>query len=139
MTIATDTPQNIAANQAVNRDYDALLYGETLGPDSDLYPFWDSANDFAPGQNLALYKNTTDDTLMSSIRTTLSAASRTAMFAELQNDIVAANAAVFLYSPDDLYVTNKSVRGIAPTFLADPSDLSLQVPSWYLNTARVLK
>jgi peptide/nickel transport system substrate-binding protein len=139
VTVATDTPQNIAANQVVNRNYDALLYGETLGPDSDLYAFWNSANRFAPGENLALYNNAHDDALMNSIRTTLSEASRTAMFAELQNDIASANAAVFLYSPDDIYITNKSVRGINPTFLSDPSDRFLQIPSWYLNTARVLK
>ena len=47
VTIATDTPENIAANQIKNRNYDAVLYGETLGPSSDLYAFWDSAEEFS--------------------------------------------------------------------------------------------
>jgi peptide/nickel transport system substrate-binding protein len=140
VTIATDTPANIAANQITNRSYDALLYGDALDQHSDLYPFWDSAERFAPGLDLALYSNATDDALMSSIETNLSDASRTAMSAELQNDIVSANPAVFLYSPDELYVTGKTIHGLTTdTPLSDPSDRFDQVPQWYLNTTRVLK
>jgi peptide/nickel transport system substrate-binding protein len=140
VTIATDTPANIAANQAVNRSYEALLYGNALGPSSDLYAFWDSAERFAPGLNLSFYSNAADDQLMSAIRTISSDASRTAMFATLQSDIATANPALFLYSPDYLYVTAKNLHGLATdTPLSDPSDRFRQVPQWYLNTTRVLK
>ena len=140
IAIATDTPENIAQNQVTNRSYDAILYGNALGPNSDLYAFWDSAERFAPGMNLALYHNPADDALMASIRTTMSDASRTAMFAKLESDIASSNSALFLYSPDYLYVTAHNVRGIdtsAP--LVDPADRFNQIPQWYLNTTRVLK
>ena len=140
VTVATDTPDHIAQNQVVNRNYDGILYGNVLGPNSDLSAFWNSTGRFSPGKNLALYANTTDDNLMATILTTLDDATRTAMFAKLQNDIVAANPAVFLYSPDELYVTAGDVRGIdTDVSLSGPSDRFRQIPQWYLNTTRVLK
>jgi peptide/nickel transport system substrate-binding protein len=139
VAIATGTPENIAQNQVVNRNYDGILYGNILGGASDLSPFWSSRERFSPGMNLALYSSSGDDVLMSSLETTQGDATRTAMFAELQHDIVAANPAVFLYSPDDLYVTSGDVRGIVGGVLSDASDRFRQIPQWYLNTTRVLK
>jgi peptide/nickel transport system substrate-binding protein len=140
VTIATDTPDHIATNQVVNRSYDALLYGNILGPSSDLTTFWSSAGRFAPGKNLSLYANTSDDNLMATLLVTQGDATRTAMFAQLQSDIVAANPAVFLYSPEDMYVTNGDTRNITTSnVLSDPSDRFREVPQWYLSTTRVLK
>jgi peptide/nickel transport system substrate-binding protein len=139
VTIATDTAQNIAENEIPNRSYDALLFGNTLGPNSDLNAFWNSSERFSPGLNLAIYGNGKADQLMATIRTTLGDASRTQMFTDLQNIITNDNPALFIYSPDSLYVDSNSVRGITLGFLPDPSDRLREVPQWYLNTARVLK
>lgn len=139
VTIATDTPQNIATNEVPNRNYEALLFGNVLGPSSNLYSFWDSAERFAPGLNLAIYSDPEVDNLIAEIPQTLGDATRTAMFATLESDIVGANPAVFLYSTNDLYVTDNSVRGVETNFLIDPSDRFLEVPSWYLDTTRVAK
>lgn len=137
--IATDTPDNIAGNTIVNRTYESLLFGNVLGPSSDLYSFWDSSQRFSPGLNLAIYQNNTVDALIENARQNPSVASRTIEFAEAQQDIVADNPADFLYSSDYLYVTDKSVQGISPDLLVDPSDISREQTGWYLNTARVLK
>ena len=137
--IATDTPANIVANAVKNRTYESLLFGNVLGPSSDLYSFWDSSQRFSPGLNLAIYQNKKVDSLVEAARQDLNTASRTAQFVAAQADIIADNPAVFLYSPDYLYVTNKSVQGISPDLLPDPSDRFREVTSWYLNTTEVLK
>ena len=139
VSIAVDDPQNLLGDTIKNRDYESLLFGNVLGPSSDLYAFWDSSQRFSPGLNLAIYSNKKVDALIEAARMDMSDASRTVEFANAENAIVADNPAVFLYSPDYLYVTDKSVQGIAPQFLVDPSDRFRAIDTWYLNTARVLK
>ncbi len=139
VNIATDTPENIANNTIKNRSYESLLFGNVLGPSSDLYSFWDSAERFYPGLNLSIYSNPTVDSLIEGAREELDNAKRATDFVKAQGDIVASDPAIFLYSPDYLYVTDKNVQGISPDFLPDPSDRFREIESWYLNTARVLK
>lgn len=139
VNIATDDPQDLLSGSLKNRDYESLLFGNILGPSSDLYAFWDSSERFSPGLNLAIYSNPKVDSLVEHAREDLNEASRTAEFAAAENAIVADMPAIFLYSPDYLYVTMKNVRGIAPQFLSDPSDRFREEGEWYLNTARVLK
>ena len=141
VTIATDTTQAILANTIKNRVYESLLFGNVLGPSSDLYSFWDSSQRFSPGLNLAIYSNPQVDSLIETARENPNNASRTAEFATAQSDIVADNPAIFLYSPDYLYITaaGKNIQGITTSTLSDPSDLSREMPEWYLNTSRVIK
>ena len=63
----------------------------------------------------------------------MSDASRTDDLVKAQNDIIADAPAVFLYSPDDLYVANKDVQGVTTDLLPDPSDRFLEIPNWYLK------
>ena len=139
VNVATDSPENIAGNTVKNRDYESLLFGNVLGPSSNLYAFWDSSQRFFPGLNLAIYGNKSVDILVEGAEQTLGDATRTAEFAIAERDIVNDDPAIFLYSPDYIYLTNKSVRGVVPGFIPDPSDRFREVASWYLNTARVLK
>ena len=137
--IATDSPEDLIANTVKNRTYESLLFGNILGPSSDLYSFWDSSQRFSPGLNLAIYQNSAVDKLIEAARQDLSDTSRTIQFATAQQDIVADSPAVFLYSSDYLFVTDKSVQGIQTDLLSDPSNISREMVEWYLNTARVLK
>lgn len=139
VNIATSDPQDLLNNAVKNRDYESLLFGNILGPSSDLYAFWDSSQRFSPGLNLAIYSNKKVDALIENARMNMSDASRTAAFAAAENAIVADMPAIFLYSPDYLLITNKNVRGIVPQLLSDPSDRFREIGTWYLNTARVLK
>ncbi len=138
-TIATDSPETIMNDAVNNRSYETLLFGNILGPSSDLYSFWNSAERFSPGLNLATYNNSTVDGLIEAARTTMNEASRTADFAKIQSDVVADAPAVFLYSTNDLYAASKNVQGVATNTLSDPSDLFRDVPNWYLETTRTLK
>lgn len=139
VNILTAAPEDLVDGAIKNRDYESLLFGNILGPSSDLYAFWDSSQRFAPGLNLSIYQNKKVDTLIASARREIDDAKRAQDFADAENAIVNDDPAVFLYSPDYLYVTNKNVRGITPEFIPDPSDRFREVGAWYLNTARVLK
>ncbi len=139
VTIVSDSPENIAADTIPSRTYDALLFGIVLGPSSDLFPFWNSSQILSPGLNLAMYNNPKVDSLLEAIRENPNDTTRTAQFVSVQNAIVADAPAVFLYSTDYLYITNKTIHGIVPTLLSDLSDRFRSAGSWYLNMMRVLK
>jgi peptide/nickel transport system substrate-binding protein len=140
VVITPDSSNDIVNNLIPARNYESLIFGNVLGPSSDLYSFWDSSQDFAPGLNLSLYNNPTVNLLIERARQNANAASSSQELAAAQVDIVANYPAIFLYSPDYVYVTNKNVQGISTsTLLTDPSDRFREIESWYLNTARVLK
>src|SRR5690606_33741791 len=50
------------------RNFDALLFGEVIGRDADLYPFWHSSQVEDPGLNVALYSNSRADQFLESAR-----------------------------------------------------------------------
>jgi len=139
VNVTTEPPADIVSEAIKNRDYESLLFGNVLGPSSNLYAFWDSSQRFSPGLNLAIYSNKSVDNLVEAAEQDLSDASRTAQFAAAEQDIVNDVPAIFLYSPDYLTVTGKNLQGVAPGFIPDASDQFRQVAAWYLNTARVLK
>ena len=139
VTIIPDSPDNIAKNIIPNRTYDALLFGIVLGPSSDLYPFWDSTQSLAHGLNLAMYNNPKVNSLLDTIRGNPDNEARAAQFANVQNIITFDYPAVFLYSTNYLYITNKTIHGIATDVLSDPSDRFKNAGNWYLNMTRVLK
>jgi peptide/nickel transport system substrate-binding protein len=139
VNVIPESSNDIVNNAIVNRSYESLLFGNVLGPSSDLYSFWDSSQDFAPGLNLSIYNNSSVNTLIESARQNLNTATTGQDLSSAQIKIAADYPAVFLYSPDYVYVTDKNVQGISTRLLTDPSDRFLQIGTWYLNTARVLK
>lgn len=140
VNVIPDSSNDIVNNLIPSRNYESLLFGNVLGPSSDLYSFWDSSQDFAPGLNLSIYSDPTVDSLIEQARQNPVGATTTQELAAAQADIAANYPAIFLYSPDYVYVTNKNVQGISTsTMLIDPSDRFREIESWYLDTARVLK
>lgn len=140
VNVIPDSSNDIVNNLIPARNYESLLFGNVLGPSSDLYSFWDSSQDFAPGLNLSLYNNPTVNSLIEQARQNPAGATTTAELDAAQTDIAADYPAIFLYSPDYVYVTNTNVQGISTsTLLTDPSDRFREIENWYLDTARVLK
>ena len=139
VNVIPDSSNDIVNNLIPARNYESLLFGNVLGPSSDLYSFWDSSQDFAPGLNLSLYNNPTVNSLIEQARQNPISASTSQEFAAAQADIIASYPAIFLYSPYYVYVTNKYTQGISTSLLIDPSDRFREIGNWYLDTARVLK
>ncbi|MBU6500396.1 MAG: peptide ABC transporter substrate-binding protein [Patescibacteria group bacterium] len=139
INIVSQPINDITDNTIKNRDYEMLLFGNVLGRSSDLFSFWHSSERFYPGLNLAIYNNKTADPLIESIRQNLDNTNRTDQFNKLLSIIMNDYPAVFLYSPDYLYLASKNLHGVESGFLSDPSDIFTTANKWYLKTARVLK
>ncbi|MDO8536772.1 MAG: peptide ABC transporter substrate-binding protein [bacterium] len=132
-------PEEIRRSTVKNRDYEMLLFGNVLGRGSDLFSFWHSSERFHPGLNLALYNNKKADTLIESIRQNLDNEKRLEQFNDLQKLIMGDVPAIFLYSPDYIYIADKNLRGLEAGEIAEPADIFTATNKWYLKTARVLK
>ena len=59
---------DLSQNVIKPRKYDALLFGEVIGPESDLLPFWHSSERNDPGLNISLYANITVDKTLEDIQ-----------------------------------------------------------------------
>ncbi len=119
------------------RKYDALLFGEQIGKDRDLYAFWHSSQRNAPGLNVAMYANSKADAVLADIRESASTTVEAADYAKLDSLIRADLPAIFLYSPDFIYAVPKSLRGIELSSIVVPSDRWGSESSWYVETEKI--
>jgi peptide/nickel transport system substrate-binding protein len=121
------------------RSYDALLYGEALGNDPDLYPFWHSSQKYDPGLNLSEYENKDIDTLLKDARETLNTDGKQIKYEELQNIIIEDAPALFLYNPDYIYWVSTKIKGLATTKIVDPAKRFSNIENWFIKTKRAWK
>ncbi|MEK7606116.1 MAG: ABC transporter substrate-binding protein [Patescibacteria group bacterium] len=121
------------------RSYDVLLFGEVVGRDGDLYPFWHSSQRNDPGLNVALYASITADAILEDIRATLDSATREELYTSFVDEIESDVPAVFLYMPHLLYVAPKNVSGMTIGVVHTGAERFLDVHEWYVRTERVWK
>jgi peptide/nickel transport system substrate-binding protein len=128
-------------NQSVirPRKYDALLFGQIVNRDLDLYAFWHSSQKTDPGLNIALYTNPKADKLLETLRIESNKDDRIATYNQFQDILKKDIPAVFLYSPDFIYVASPEVKNIVIDNLSTPSERFNGVSSWYIDTERVWK
>jgi len=121
------------------RNYDAILFGEVVGPELDLYAFWHSSQRNDPGLNLALYANPRTDSLLSEARATTNEGVRANLYSRFATIIESDHPAIFLYAPDFLYIVPEHLRGIELGALKNGADRFGNVHQWYMDTERVWK
>ncbi|MDO8518075.1 MAG: peptide ABC transporter substrate-binding protein [bacterium] len=125
---------DLSQNVIRPRKYDALLFGEVIGRELDLFAFWDSSQRIDPGLNIALYANAVADKILERLRQTSSDGVRQQLYtqfeAQLQRDVPA----IFLYAPDFVYIVQNDLRGLDLGFIETPSDRFLSVAQWHLET-----
>jgi peptide/nickel transport system substrate-binding protein len=121
------------------RKYDTLLFGEIIGRDLDLYAFWHSSQRNDPGLNIASYTNSKADKILEEIRAISNYDKRAEKLSAFETEIKNDTPAVFLYSPDFLYVVPKQVKGFNMNYITIPSERFLNIQNWYINTEKVWK
>lgn len=130
-----DLYQNIIAP----RKYDSLLFGESVGKDLDLYAFWHSSQRNAPGLNIAMYVNGEADKILKEARTTTDERELKDLYSKFEKIVSEDVPAVFLYSPEFIYVVPESVKGIGVKHIGESSDRFYGVGEWYVATDSVWK
>lgn len=121
------------------RKYDALLFGEIISHESDLFAFWHSSQRKDPGLNVALYTNPKVDKILEDAFITIDEAERVKKYFQFQSEIRKDMPAVFLYSPNFIYVVSPKLEGLSIGHIISPADRFSNVYSWYAETENVWK
>lgn len=130
----------------LSRQYDVLLFGQSLLDNLDSYPYWHSSGVQAntdqidtlriDAYNLSQYKSLEADVLLELIRKTDDLAERTTALAQLRDVLIDDIPAVVLYSPLYTYAYHSDVHGVALGKPSLHSDRFLTLREWYTNETR---
>ncbi len=116
------------------RNFEALLFGETLSGDSDLYPFWHSSQSQEPGLNIVSFGNRETDKLLEETRNAGASEERAQKFIAFQNILAEELPAIFLWSPRYLYAVSDRVKVNLPENITTPADRFVFINKWSMKT-----
>lgn len=116
--------------RAMNRSYDLILVGQSLGYNLDTYSYWHSTQASPMGLNLSNYKSFQVDSLIEDIRAIFDVSEREEKLRELAEKLAEDIPAVFLYRPVYYYSSDGKVSGISMEGVVFPSDRFANVGKW---------
>ena len=123
-----------------SHQYDALLYGISIGTDPDVFVYWDSSQAdlrSANRLNLSEYKNASADAALEAGRTRLSPALRVIKYKPFLQAWQQDAPALGLYQPRVLYITSGAVSGLTDHPVNSASDRYFGVQNWQIRQAKV--
>lgn len=123
--------------QLKNKDYDAILIGESYTTSADPYVFWHSTAIKDPGLNLSLYSNKKANKILEDLRQISEPAKRASKLEEFQKLVLSDAPAVFLYSPNYIYVIKNNIKNINLIKLSIPSARFSKINEWNIETERI--
>lgn len=120
--------------KVANRDYDLLLYGQSLGYNLDTYSYWHSSQS-DDGLNLSNYGNAKADFYIEAIRSTFDdgAEQRQIYLKNLATVINNDIPAVFLYTPTYHFLTDRRIQNIFTENLLFPQDRFANILDWQVG------
>lgn len=139
VTLPSDADLQAAIN---NREYDALLYGISIGVDPDVFAYWHStqADVRAPSRlNLSDYTSTVADKALEGERTRLDVGLRVAKYAPFLQAWRGDAPAIALYQPRFLYITRGQVFGYNQKSINTAAERFNNVENWMIRQENTLK
>jgi peptide/nickel transport system substrate-binding protein len=121
------------------REYEAILFGNVINRDLDYYAFWHSSQRNDPGLNLSAYASIDGDKALLEARGTSDISEKLNLLQKFEKEVINDTPAVFLYSPDFIYIVPQIVKAQFPQIIVTSSDRFAQVYDWYIETETVWK
>ncbi|KKT76723.1 MAG: hypothetical protein UW72_C0002G0025 [Parcubacteria group bacterium GW2011_GWF2_44_7] len=118
------------------RQYQALLFGQTLSIEPDPFSFWHSSQKKDPGLNLSLYENRDADKLLEEARQSLDNNERAQKYQQLSSLLAEDLPTIFLFSLDYLFGVNNGIKGINYQGINITSARFGDVNHWYIKAQR---
>ncbi len=130
--------QNDLREKIKTRNFDILLYGQSLGYNLDTYSFWHSSQANEAGLNISNYRDANADSLIEIIRdsfpvTEKEIATKAKQLNKLASTIDADLPAVFLYTPIYYFAADAKIKNIELNHLAFPADRFNHIAEWQFN------
>lgn len=121
------------------REFEAILFGNVINRDLDYYAFWHSSQRNDPGLNLASYASIESDKALEEARNSIDIEEKLPLLQKFEKEVINDVPAVFLYSPDFIYIVPQIVQAQFPQIIVTPSDRYFEVYNWYIETETVWK
>lgn len=151
VNVTVDLPATRAEfeEKLLKRDYDVLLFGQSLLDNLDSYPYWHSsgvqkvtgkrADLRLDAYNLSQYASFESDATLERIRGNASMKERQDLLKKLQATFRTDVPAVFLYSPVYTFAHRDDIQGIEVGKLSLHSDRFRTLDRWFIKQDRVFK
>ncbi len=121
------------------RKYDALLFGQIINNESDLFAFWHSSQRKDPGFNVSMYTNAKVDKILETAFVVINKNERLSKYVQFEEEIRKDMPAVFLYTPEFVYVVEENLKGTEMDYITSPSNRFGDVYKWYTEEDSVWK
>ena len=132
--VETIASRSLVRSVIKQRTFQTLLYGEILGADADLYPFWHSSQTDYPGLNIAGFVNRTADKLLETARSATDDTARATAYQKFADIMATDIPAIFLYTPTYTVVAERGIKGLTFAPLSKPTDRYSTLAQWYTKT-----
>lgn len=120
-----------------NKDFEILLNTQIIGSDPDISSFWHSSQ-INGGLNFISYKNTEVDSLLLEARKQVNdQEARIEKYHKIQELIVKDKPAIFLFSPQYLYIIDQKIKGYYGQSIISPRHRFASISDWYIKTKRI--
>jgi peptide/nickel transport system substrate-binding protein len=119
-------------------EFEAVFHAQTVDDESDIYAFWHSSQTGGNGLNIAGYENEEVDESLKQARTVLDREERAQNYKEAQRIITKDLPAIFVYSPDHLYVQSNKVKGYDVANIRSSQNRFSNISDWYIKTGEKL-
>ncbi len=134
-------------DRLLRRDYDVLLFGQSLLDNLDSFPYWHSSgvqrltgkdSDLRQdAYNLSQYTSFKADEMLQTIRRTTDEKERERALKQLQEIFKQDAPAIFLYSPVYIFAHHRDILGVELGSLSLHSDRFLTLYKWYVKQERI--
>jgi peptide/nickel transport system substrate-binding protein len=132
-------PNDLTLNVIRPRNFESIFFGQVINKDLDLYGFWHSSQRNDPGLNISGFTNIEADKELEKIRGVLDSEERNRSLQIFEKEVINEIPAIFLYSPDFLYITPSKLRSEIPQSIVTSSDRFTDIEKWYIKTDFVWK
>lgn len=130
--------QNLLDDVIRPRNYDALIFGQNLGSDSDPYVYWHSSQTNDPGLALAVMYDKDIDNNLELARLTTSLNRSINYYHSFQRTFATTVPAILLYQPNFIYLVDAKVKGVTDEInLSSITDRFLNIADWYIKYNRL--
>lgn len=119
------------------REYQAILFGNVINRDLDYYAFWHSSQRNDPGLNIASYTSIESDKSLEAARGIVDINEKLTLLQKFEKEVINDVPAIFLYSPDFIYIVPQIIHAQFPQIVVTSSDRFADVHNWYIETEKV--
>lgn len=134
----------VSSNDLVNiiirpRNYEVLIFGQSLGADSDPYAYWHSSQTADPGLALSVMYDKDIDNPLEMARLSSDLGRAISYYHSFQNAFTKTVPAILLYQPNYTYLVDNKVKGTTASInISSTSDRFMNIEKWYIRSKKTM-